>query len=78
MFAMQQDSSKEKGNISPEPSDATGESNFPKTGERRQEGEGSYRNAETPVNSKEDFGDDYESGQENEISGEEARTEKED
>ena len=39
--------------------------------------EGDYRNIETPVNNAASFGDDYESQQEDELTMEEPKTEKE-
>lgn len=40
-------------------------------------GDEQYKNIETKVNNREYFGDDYESGQDDEMSSNEAKTEKE-
>ena len=65
----------EKKGMQPDPSQSGNEPGS--TTDSKNGGEGSFRNVETSVNSRESFGDDYESQQEDEISREEAKTEKE-
>ena len=67
---------KENRPQSSDPSDATGNSNVPRTGEREEPSEGEFRNVQTSVNNPENFDDSYESEAEDELTMEEPKTEK--
>ena len=73
---MSVDNQKEKKGIQPDPSQTAKEPGTTQS-DSQNEGEGSFRNVETSVNSRENFGDDYESQQADEMSREEAKTENE-
>lgn len=69
--------SKENRNQSSDPSDATGNSNIPRTGSREETHEGEYRNIQTPVSNPEYFDDSLESQAEDEIAQNEPKKQKE-
>ncbi|HEY0355533.1 MAG TPA: hypothetical protein VGC29_04965 [Flavisolibacter sp.] len=73
---MKKDQLKENRNTAPDPSGGKPGSNVPGKNPKEEAAEGSIRKVQSE-DSKDAYGDDYESGREEEISNEEARTEKE-
>jgi hypothetical protein len=67
------DNQKKQRGIDPDPAETNRDNQ-----QQQQQGakEGDFRNAETAVNKASDFDDDYESTQENQMTEEEARTER--